>query len=1440
MAETIDSLQIEINAKATKANDAIDRLVGKLDRLTTSLGRVNGTNLNGLANGVQRLGNAMQVMNAIKTADFTRLATNLTKLGSVNVSALNSAASSMSHLTRAMSAFSGVSFDNKNLLNMINGITRLSNSNVQSLASVDFSRLGISINQLATSLSNAPKIQQSVISMTNAIANLAESGQNIPIVAYSLGSLGQSMNTFMVSISSAPNVSENVISFAQAVGLLANSGTKAGITAKNLSALGVGLRNMMATLSKAPSVSQNVIQMTNAIANLASQGSKVGSASNSIVKGLNKTTTATKKAGSGFKGLASYIGKFYATYFMAIRGIKKLWSSIESTADYIEAYNYFNVSLGKIGSDWSYQFEQYGYENAESYVESFKTRLSDSLGKLSGLQVTLGAYGQGLLTESGMKNLGLNIQEITQYASQLASVTNSVGQTGEVSLAVASSFTKLAGDISSLFNVDYSSVSKNLQSGLIGQSRALYKYGIDITNATLQTYAYNLGLSKSVSEMTQAEKMQLRMLAILDQSKVSWGDLANTINSPSNMIRQFKNNLKETGMVLGQLFIPVLQKVLPVINGVSIAFKRLLVDIAGFLNINIDLDSFGQGYSDIGDELDDSADAFDKAIQKAEEYKNQLLGFDEVNKLTEDSSTDTNGVGNNSIDLTDSILAASSEYEKVWNKAYDKMENQATTIAGKVEKAFAPLKNIFKYFVAGDFEKSGTELAEWINKGLTDYDWGKIGTFIGNKITGTINFVSGFANNLDWKQLARDFTSVVNNAIKNIDVGALADAINGLLNGIWDFAVTTLETLDWGGLAKQIGRLLGELDYGVIAKIGFTVGVAKLAGKFLKIFSTNIKTGFTSVFSGLAKESKVVSGLTTVGSKMGTTLANAIKSPLMLIPAAAAIIISGISKSFDETAKNFENARGKVDEETQKIVDNATTVINKAKEVADSINTGYEDSTGEADGIQIIADKYFTLAEKVGKTKEEMQLLEAYKQELAEKGGSGIKDILDDETKSYEEQKEAIQGVIDNIKEKALTEAASKSVTGITETMLPLQSTIDELSDQEHTLKDEMNKANNEYKSGMQELETIMKYYDGEGGFKDAFKELGMSGEELHKRFRELQKTYSTITFNDSLPKALRLSNSELSEVVSSSDNFYKKAADAEANWSAVNQQLISAENQMKDLGVQMDYYVGISSGAISTETSLYEYRKQVAEAEKKAAEEAKAAAEETKATIDEEYKPENFTELGENVTDGITDGMNSNGKRNEVSNAAKSIRDLIKSSFDNSTDFVTFGKNILEGLKTGLSDNPLIKSITGTVTTIADKVKGIFPNIFDMHSPSKLFEQFGKYTLEGYEVGVEKNADKSVKAVRNWGYELQNMATASLPDFSYSSSPTYAQNTVSNNIYNNSEEVALLRQQVTLLQSLLAKDNVVISPDADGIFKMVQGKANNYTRQTGNSAFLV
>lgn len=731
MADTISELQIEINAKAQNANDAIDRLVGKLDRLTTSLSRVNGTNLNGLANGVQRLGNAMQVMNTIKTADFTRLATNLTKLGTVNVSALNSAASSMSHLTRAFNSLGTVSANAQAVGEMAKNIAKLGNKSVQ------------------TAITNIPQ-------------------------------------------------------------------------------LAIALKNLMATLSKAPRVNQNVIQMTNALANFASQGSKVGSASNSIVRGLNRTSASANAARKSFGGLASAIGKFYAKYFLVIRGLKGLWSSIESTADYIEAYNYFNVALGKIGSDWSYQFEKYGYDNAESYAESFSTRLSESLGKLSGLQVSIGADGQGLLTESGMKNLGLNIQEITQYASQLASVTNSVGQTGEVSLAVASSFTKLAGDISSLFNVDYSSVSKNLQSGLIGQSRALYKYGIDITNATLQTYAYELGLSKAVSEMTQAEKMQLRMIAILDQSKVAWGDLANTINSPSNMIRQFKNNLKETGIVLGQLFIPLLQKVMPIINGVTIAIKRLFVNIAGFLGIKIDFDAFGKGYSDLGDGIEDVSDAYDDATSSAKKYKSTTLGIDELNiNAPQDESGSGGGVGGG-IDLTDEILEATSEYERAWQEAYDQMENRAKVFADKIFKYLEPIQNLFEDIAIGD--------------------WFAVGEDVSDIASGIFNTFANAIKKVDWEQIGRN----IGNFLKGIN---------------WKKILSSIGKLFWEALNGAIDLYKGLFDTAPIETAILSIlALPAIAGFGKKLYDlivvplNNIATAISGAFAGVSAPIVIVVG----------------------------------------------------------------------------------------------------------------------------------------------------------------------------------------------------------------------------------------------------------------------------------------------------------------------------------------------------------------------------------------------------------------------------------------------------------------------------------------------------------------------------------------------------------------------------------------------------
>ena len=648
----LDSLEVKITGTAKKAIDSVDTLIEHLTRLSTSLATVNGSSLSGLANGVSQLGSAMQNMNA-GTADFTRLAKNITKIGSVDSVALTNTATSLQAVTKAVA-----------------------------------------------------------------------------------------------SISAIPQNATQVTEFAKSLGKLGSKSIENAVV--NIPKLGNALNSLMTTLSRAPTVSQNVIQMTNALANLASQGSKVGTSSNSLQKSLYGVSTSVRTATRSSWNLASAIGKFYATYFMVIRGSKKLIEAIKSTTDYIEAFNYQAVAFGKIGSEWDKDYEKYGYDNATAYAESFQSRVNDTLGKLSGLKVNVQG---GLLEESGAKNLGLNIQEITQYASQLASVTNSLGQTGEATTAITKSMTMLAGDISSLFNVDYSTVAQNLQSGLIGQSRALYKYGIDITNATLATYAYNLGISKSVSEMTQMEKQQLRVLAILDQSKVSWGDLAYTINSPSNMLRQFSNNMKEVGMVAGQLFIPILSKVMPVVNGVTIAIKRLLVNLASLMGVKIDFESFGQsGYKDTPDGLEDISDGYKDVADSAKKATLSLMGFDEINKLQDDTSSSkgSSGGGGSGIDLTDDIAKAAADYEAAWNKAFANMENSAVAWADKIDKALEPVKQIFEDFAVGDFFKAGQDTSnlvagifDWFAKAIDDVPWFKIGQKMGDFLAG-INWTKVF------------------------------------------------------------------------------------------------------------------------------------------------------------------------------------------------------------------------------------------------------------------------------------------------------------------------------------------------------------------------------------------------------------------------------------------------------------------------------------------------------------------------------------------------------------------------------------------------------------------------------------------------------------------------------------------------------------------------
>ena len=203
MGTTVDSLDIQIAAQAGKANQSLDALVRRLDKITSSLTRAGGTGMNQMAVGVSRLSSAMQKMNAIGNADFTRLANNMSKLSAVDAGKLRSSAVAIGGLTKSLSNLSNVrvSDNAKQISDLAHGIAQLGyKSATQAIQNIP--KLAISMRDLMTTLSGAPRVSQNLIDMTNALARLARTGSSSGRAATSLSS---ALNTYSRSTTKAKN-----------------------------------------------------------------------------------------------------------------------------------------------------------------------------------------------------------------------------------------------------------------------------------------------------------------------------------------------------------------------------------------------------------------------------------------------------------------------------------------------------------------------------------------------------------------------------------------------------------------------------------------------------------------------------------------------------------------------------------------------------------------------------------------------------------------------------------------------------------------------------------------------------------------------------------------------------------------------------------------------------------------------------------------------------------------------------------------------------------------------------------------------------------------------------------------------------------------------------------------------------------------------------------
>lgn len=837
MSETVEALDIKINATAKSAKDEITNLVGKIDVLTSSLSKINGSNLSGLANGVSKLGNATKTLSGVKATDYNRIAKGFERFAKIDVGGLSRTASGLNTLANGLNNLGNIQ-NLGGITSAVNAVKNLSKVNMAGFDTSKMTEIANSVSDLATKLSGVSAIESTVTRVVGSLSRLSNSGQYIGNVTTEFPILGEQVVKLVGKLSSANAIDISITKVVEGIAKLANAGKRVGETVANLDKLGNGVMNLLKKLQNAPQINSNVANTIQGLGNLASSGSRISTVS-------DRASTSTKKLGNALsslkdklksahkssKGFVSSIGMFYAKFFLVIRAIKKFGQAIGSAQDYIEEFNYFSVALDKVGKDSANQFKKAGYNSAEEYAGSFRKRFGKLQKQLTGYDVDTNT---GDATNTFSHNLGLDLTEVMNYNAAIAQITNSAGMLGETSIATSKALTMLSADWASLANLDTADVMQNFQSGLVGQSRALYKYGIDITSAGLAQTAMNHGVTESIKNLSQQSKMQLRVLTMLEQSKVAYADLARTINQPANQLRMLQAGFKKLSLTIGSLFMPIVQKLYPYMNAMVMVLQDFAQWVAKLAGIKLgDTDGSRKtpevpDYSDAADDTDKVAKNMDKTAKKTKKAADNLQGFDIVNKLQDnsDSDSDDDDDKNANIDLSKDISDALKNYENIWDKAFKSNQNKAVELYKKMKKA------ILDAWKGGDFTSLGSALANWINKGMRNIPWKKIKKTTKKIAKSLATFLNGFVKDLDWTKLGENFSEGLNTwfetsytffktfdwlkfgqsikegitaAINTFDGDLAGKSLGAKLRGMIQFAFGFMVDFPYKNLGKKIG-----------------------------------------------------------------------------------------------------------------------------------------------------------------------------------------------------------------------------------------------------------------------------------------------------------------------------------------------------------------------------------------------------------------------------------------------------------------------------------------------------------------------------------------------------------------------------------------------------------------------------------------------------------
>lgn len=135
--------------------------------------------------------------------------------------------------------------------------------------------------------------------------------------------------------------------------------------------------------------------------------------------------------------------------------------------------------------------------------------------------------------------------DLMGYASTLQDTFVPLGFAREEGAELSKQMTELAIDLASFNNEAEPETIAALQSALVGNHETMRRYGVIITQTTLDQELLNMGIVGGIRAATEQQKVQARLNIIMQGTSDAQGDASRTAGSFANKLRGLKGDISE-------------------------------------------------------------------------------------------------------------------------------------------------------------------------------------------------------------------------------------------------------------------------------------------------------------------------------------------------------------------------------------------------------------------------------------------------------------------------------------------------------------------------------------------------------------------------------------------------------------------------------------------------------------------------------------------------------------------------------------------------------------------------------------------------------------------------------------------------------------------------------------------------------------------------------